>query len=450
MSSCVWQHPQQRNDHRRWKTLQNPAYRRGLHELGFRVSGSGSVRTTLLRRSSTRCLRSGTRNPEPETRNPMIIPVSLAERSYEIEIDSGLLSSFDTAFLPHEVAIFSSESVAPLYAAPLSQRLRAAGHRVLELTFPDGETTKSLESTSRAYDELAAWGLRRNGAIVVVGGGVVGDFAGFVAATWMRGVAFVQVPTTLLAMVDSGVGGKVGINHASAKNLIGAFHQPLRVLADLDCLQTLPPRELRAGLAEVVKYGVIADADFFAWLEENVDQSLALNAQVIQKIVARSCEIKAQVVGEDERESDSSGRRASLNYGHTVGHAIEATSGYGQFVHGEAIAIGMNVEARLARRLGLCEAANDLIHRQETLFKNIGLPTTLCDQTHATSSTRSSPDASPDEAWKPLWNAMLLDKKTRDGRVAFVLPTRLGEVQVVKNIGENDVRAAWNETLSHL
>ena len=396
--------------------------------------------------------------PTPNPLHPMLIPVALAERSYDIEIESGLLSSFDTSFLPHEIAVFSSHSVAPLYAAPLAKRLREAGHRVLELTFPDGESTKSLESTSRAYDELAAWGLRRNGAIVAVGGGVVGDFAGFVAATWMRGVAFVQVPTTLLAMVDSGVGGKVGINHSSAKNLIGAFHQPLRVLVDLSCLKTLPMRELRAGLAEVVKYGVIADSEFFAWLEQNAQNALHLDAETMQKIVARSCEIKAQVVGEDERESDSSGRRASLNYGHTVGHAIEATSGYGQLVHGEAIAIGMNVEARLARRLGLCEAADDLIDRQETLFKNIGLPTTLFDQNNATSnaqtsSTRSSPDeSSPDESlhdetWTPLWKAMLLDKKTRDGRVAFVLPTRLGDVQVVKNIGENDVRAAWNETL---
>ena len=367
----------------------------------------------------------------------MIIPVSLRERSYHIEIESGLLRTFDTSFLPHEIAIFSSESVAPLYAAPLATRLRAAGHRVLELAFPDGENTKSLASAARAYDELAAWGLRRNGAVVAVGGGVMGDFAGFVAATWMRGVAFVQVPTTLLAMVDSGVGGKVGINHSSAKNLIGAFHQPQRVLVDADCLQTLAGRELRAGLAEVVKYGVIADSEFFAWLEANVDQSLALDAEVIKKIVARSCEIKAQVVGEDERESDSSGRRAILNYGHTIGHAIEATGGYGEFVHGEAIAIGMNVEARLARRLGLCQNADDLISRQETLFGRIGLPTTMHTSTRSTQY----------DAWKDLWDAMLLDKKTRDGRVAFVLPTRLGEVQTVKNIGENDVRAVWDETL---
>jgi 3-dehydroquinate synthase len=369
----------------------------------------------------------------------MHIPVPLRERSYNIEIESGLLGTFDTLFLPHEIAVLSNETVAPLYAQQLAARLRESGHRVLEFNAPEGEGAKNLDWTNKAYDALADWGLRRNGAIVAVGGGVVGDWAGFVAATWMRGVAFVQVPTTLLAMVDSSVGGKVGVNHARAKNLIGAFHQPIRVLIDADCLQTLPPRELRAGMAEVVKYGVIADAEFFAWLEQNATKSLSLDTQVTQRIIARSCEIKAEVVGEDERESDSSGRRATLNYGHTVGHAIEATSGYGEYLHGEAISIGMCVAARLARRLGVCEGADELIARQEALFQALDLPTKM------RASDGSSTRTNSDERWNALWNAMLLDKKTRDGAVNFILPTRLGDVQVVKSIGENDVRAAWGE-----
>ena len=221
--------------------------------------------------------------------------------------------------------------------------------------------------------------MRRSGLIIALGGGVVGDLAGFVAATWMRGVDFLQIPTTLLAMVDSSVGGKTGVNHARAKNLIGAFHQPQRVLIDPRVLATLPPRELRAGLAEVIKYGVIADADFFAWLEENLDAALELNEDAIAKIVARSCEIKAQVVGKDERESDALGVRATLNYGHTVGHAIEATTAYGTFLHGEAIAVGMTVAARLALQLGVIEAGagRDLLQRQTQLFQRADLPTQM-------------------------------------------------------------------------
>ena len=356
----------------------------------------------------------------------MKITVPLRERAYDILVENDLLSTFDTTFLPHEIAVLSNETVAPLYAAPLIERLRADGHRVLDFNAIEGEGAKNLEWVGRAYDVLAEAGFGRSGAVVAVGGGVVGDWAGFVAATWMRGVRLIQVPTTLLAMVDSSVGGKTGVNHARAKNLIGAFHQPDRVLIDLHCLQTLPMRELRAGLAEVVKYGVISDAAFFDWLEQNIESALKLEPQVIQYIIARSCEIKAQVVGEDERESDNSGVRATLNYGHTVGHAIEATSGYGQFLHGEAIAVGMTVAAQLAKQLGVCEQADDLIARQTRLFGRIGLPT----------STRNL------TSFEKLWAAMTLDKKSRDGRVNFILPLRLGEVQLVRDVAQNDVRAA--------
>ncbi|HVF85658.1 MAG TPA: 3-dehydroquinate synthase [Abditibacteriaceae bacterium] len=356
----------------------------------------------------------------------MKITVPLRERAYDIVVENGLLSTFDTTFLPHEIAVLSNETVAPHYAAPLIERLRANEHRVLDFNAPEGEGAKNLDWVSRAYDVLAEAGFGRSGAVVAVGGGVVGDWAGFVAATWMRGVRVIQVPTTLLAMVDSSVGGKTGVNHTHAKNLIGAFHQPDRVLIDPDCLQTLPMRELRAGLAEVVKYGIINDPDFFGWLERNIDAALKLEPQVIEHIIARSCEVKAQVVGEDERESDSSGVRATLNYGHTVGHAVEATSGYGEFLHGEAIAIGMTVAAQLAKQLGVCEQADDLIARQTRLFRRIGLPT-------------ETKNLAP---FKRLWAAMTLDKKSRDGRVNFILPQRLGEVQLVRDVAQSDVRAA--------
>lgn len=364
------------------------------------------------------------------------LEVALGERSYDIVIEPGVLNRVLEASadlpLPDEVAILTNETVAPLYGDQLAAQLRAAGKRVLVFTAPEGEQYKSFEWMGRAYDALAEWGLRRSGAIIAVGGGVVGDWAGFVAATWMRGVQFIQVPTTLLAMVDSSVGGKTGINHPSAKNLIGAFYQPARVLIDPQCLSTLPPRELRAGLSEVIKYGVIADADFFRWLEENIEAALNLDNGVLQRIIQRSCEIKADVVGEDERESDAIGRRATLNYGHTVGHAIEATTAYGEYLHGEAIAIGMTVAACLARNLGVIDAAqgDELLRRQTQLFERAGLPTAVPSSAN----------------FERLWHAMTLDKKSRGNKVNFVLPTRLGEVRRVEDISPEDVRAALTST----
>jgi 3-dehydroquinate synthase len=357
------------------------------------------------------------------------VHVPLGERSYNIIIEQGSLTALaapdNTALAPFaELAILTNETVEPLYARSLANSLEAAGKRVLVVSAPEGEGAKNLEWTSRAYDALAEFNLSRKGAVVAVGGGVVGDWAGFVAATWLRGVAFVQVPTTLLAMVDSSVGGKVGVNHPRAKNLIGAFHQPATVLIDPACLATLPPRELRAGLAEVIKYGVIADADFFAWLEENIEKALELDEAVLEKIIARSCELKAEVVGEDERESDAIGRRAILNYGHTVGHAIEAVTAYGQYLHGEAIAIGMEAAARLAKHLDICENVDDLIQRQTALFKRAGLPTKL----------------PPDLKFDQLYGAMLLDKKTRGGKLNFQLPTKLGHIEKVEGVSPDTVR----------
>lgn len=367
-----------------------------------------------------------------------IVHVPLGERSYNIHIEDnalarlaesdGVLAAFD------EIAILSNDAVAPLCAEPLAERLKCTGKRVLLFNAPAGEQSKSLEWTSRAYDALAEFNLSRKGVVVAVGGGVVGDWAGFVAATWLRGVAFVQVPTTLLAAVDSSVGGKVGVNHPRAKNLIGAFHQPISVVIDPQTLSTLPARELRAGLAEVIKYGVIADAEFFSWLEANMEAALQLDSGELEYIIKRSCELKAEVVGEDERESDAIGRRAILNYGHTVGHAIEATTHYGEYLHGEAIAVGMEVAARLAKHLDVCGNPDDLIARQTKLFQRTGLPTEL----------------PANLSFEKLYDAMLRDKKTRSGKLNFILPTKLGHVERVENISPNTLQHVMEKMKSEV
>ena len=355
----------------------------------------------------------------------MIVTVPLAERAYPIHIESRALSQLpalpDSA-LPGEIALLSNRAVAPLYADKLAAQLEARGQRVVRFDMLDGEQFKSVATMEAAFDALAQARFSRRGAVWALGGGVTGDLAGFVAACWMRGVNWVQVPTTLLAMVDSSVGGKTGVNHPRAKNLLGAFWQPQAVIIDPDCLQTLPPRQVRAGLAEVIKYGVIEDADFFGWLEENIDDVLDLKPDALTHIIARSCEIKALVVGQDERESDSVGRRAILNYGHTVGHALEAVGEYGALLHGEAIAIGMTVEARLAIQLGVIDddAGNDLLERQGQLFERCDLPTRVPEGLN----------------WNELWAAMALDKKNRGSSVNFILPVNLGEMVKIENVGE--------------
>lgn len=359
------------------------------------------------------------------------ITVPLGDRSYDIEIASSLIDDLAAAkWLEQytEIAILTNEEVAPLYAQSLADQLRQNGRKVLLFAEPAGEQYKNAEWLQHAWNALAEFGMTRRGAVIAIGGGVVGDWAGFVAASWMRGVALIQIPTTLLAMVDSSVGGKTGINHPRAKNLIGAFHQPQKVLIDIDTLHTLPLRQIRAGLAEVIKYGVIADAEFFVWLEQNIEKALALDESTLLHIIARSCEIKAEVVGEDERESDAVGRRAILNYGHTAGHAIEATTEYGQLLHGEAISIGMQIAARLAKNLNICEDVDSLIERQTTLLQRAGLPVVMPDKS----------------TFDELWNAMTLDKKARGNQVNFVLPTRLGHVEIIKNVPRESVQLAMN------
>ena len=353
----------------------------------------------------------------------MIVTVPLGERAYQIWIQNGILNSFPelpSAALPGEIALVCSRSVAPLYGDSLMKYLENLGQKVVKIEVPDGEGAKSLEGAARVFDALAQANFSRRGALWAVGGGVTGDLAGFCAATWMRGISFVQVPTTLLAMVDSSVGGKTGVNHPKAKNLLGAFWQPVAVLIDPNCLKTLPKREIAAGLAEIIKYGVIADADFFRWIENNLDGALSLKNEILIQIIARSCEIKAEVVGQDERESDSVGRRAILNYGHTFGHAIEAIASYGTVLHGEAIAVGMTVAARLAIELKTIEksAGEELLERQTRLFERAGLPTRVPQGLE----------------FQKLWAAMTLDKKNRGAGVNFQLPARLGAIVKVENV----------------
>ncbi len=330
------------------------------------------------------------------------IQVELGERSYPIVIGRGLLNGgFDlTGYVRgNDCLVVSNETVAPLYLDRLRPNLD--GRDVASISLPDGEAYKTVETMQQILDQLVVSGANRDTTVIALGGGVVGDITGFAAACYMRGVAFIQVPTTLLAQVDSSVGGKTGVNHDKGKNLIGAFHQPQVVLIDTDTLDTLPDRELRAGLAEVIKHGAICDRRFFDWLEANVDSLLERDADALAHAVRRSCEIKAGVVAEDEREA---GRRAILNFGHTFGHAIERCQGYGDWLHGEAVAAGMIMAARLS---GLEDSDVDRLRK---LVARAGLPI-------------EPPSLAADD-WMA---AMGMDKKVQQKRLRFVLLKTLGD-----------------------
>jgi len=340
-----------------------------------------------------------------------VVHVPLGQRSYDILVGDHLLPRLGghcaRLQLGRRCAVISDAHVAPRYSRPALASLKAAGFEPCLITIPAGETAKNLRCLQRCCDLLAGHRLERTSFIVALGGGVVGDLAGFAAATYMRGIAWVQVPTTLLAQVDSSVGGKTGVNLKAGKNLVGAFHQPALVLCDLGTLDTLPGRELRAGLAEVIKYGLIRDAALLRRLERDLDKVLARDGQALATVVARCCQIKADVVAADEREG---GDRAILNFGHTVGHALEAISRYGKYLHGEAIAIGQVVAARLsAEQAGL--PPRD-VERARELLARAGLPTAI------------SLSAGQRER---LLACMRLDKKVRAGEVRFVLVKRLGE-----------------------
>ncbi len=351
------------------------------------------------------------------------IPVALAERSYEIEIGRGTLGNA-ASFLRQRrsikhVVVVSDSTVGPLHAQRLVDGLVHAGLRVDLLIVPAGETSKCVAQIEKLWHEMAKCNADRKTAVVAIGGGVIGDLAGFLAATYTRGLSFFQIPTTLLAQVDSSVGGKVGINLPAAKNIVGAFWQPVGVLIDLDVLKTLPEREYRSGLAEVVKYGVIMDAPFFEYLELHVEGLIARDGEVLEYVVAQCCRLKAQVVTQDEREE--TGIRAILNYGHTFGHAIEQVGGYGALLHGEAVAIGMVCASQLAEKLGRIPA--EITKRQVELLKKLELPIAI--------------GALDDEA---LLAAMQHDKKTESGRLRFVLPSRMGHVEMVADVDLGLVR----------
>lgn len=353
------------------------------------------------------------------------VPVELGTRSYNILIGEHRLAQ-TAAALAHGLncadasglrfLMVADTAVAETYGRMVSSSLTSAGAEIRSVLVPSGEQSKSVEQLQRLYDALVDLAADRRTIVIALGGGVTGDLAGFAAATYARGLRFVQIPTTLLAMVDSSVGGKTGINHPRGKNLIGAFHQPIAVLIDLATLATLPDREYRAGLAEVVKYGVILDQTFFEYLEQHIDGLNARDPDVLRQIVARSCELKADVVRNDEFET--SGLRAVLNYGHTFGHAFEALAGYGTLLHGEAVAIGMICASRLAEQLGRISASDT--DRQVRLLHAIQLPVTvppeLCCRTG------------------DLLQCMLLDKKTEGRSLRFVLPTRLGHVEIVPGV----------------
>lgn len=341
------------------------------------------------------------------------VSVQLGNRSYVIKIAPGLLQKLGGECarlkLGDRCAIITDTNVGKRFAKPAYESLVKAGFEPSLIVVPAGETAKSLQTVQTCCDQLASHRLERKSFIVALGGGVVGDLAGFVAATYLRGIPFVQVPTTLLAQVDSSVGGKTGVNLKAGKNLVGAFYQPQLVLCDLDTLKTLPKREYVSGLAEVIKYGVIYDAKLFAQLERNLPKLLQRDAATLAAVVARCCEIKAEVVGQDETES---GLRAILNFGHTIGHAIENSSGYGKFLHGEAIAIGQVAAAKLSQKiLGL--PAND-VERITNLFQRAGLPVKI--------------KLNPVQR-KKLFAAMKLDKKVSGGEIKFVLARKIGVVE---------------------
>ncbi len=340
------------------------------------------------------------------------VKVSLAERSYDIVVGAGLLDSLGRRLQAlgfcGKVGVVTDAAVGKLYASRAMRAIKAAGLDGHLIVLPAGERTKTLRWVTRVLDELVKGRFERGSALVALGGGVIGDLTGFAASVYLRGIPFIQVPTTLVAQVDSSVGGKTGVNHPLGKNLIGAFYQPRLVLSDIATLKTLPPREWLGGLAEVIKYGMIADEPFFMYLEQHMDALLKMEAEPVRHIVTQSCRIKAAVVMEDERESD---RRRILNYGHTIGHALESLGKYKTLIHGEAVAIGMVHEAALSRHLGLCR--QDLVSRQRDVIHRAGLP-----------------DSLPKMTFTDLWSAMQHDKKVAQGRVYSVFPERIGQVRI--------------------
>ncbi len=354
-----------------------------------------------------------------------ILSIDLAERSYPIYIGPGLLCRpelFSRHLAGQQVLVVTNEVVGQWYLQAVVDAIQAPVKA--ELVLPDGEAYKTLATVERIFDRLLELRFSRNATLVALGGGVIGDLVGFAAACYQRGIAFIQVPTTLLAQVDSSVGGKTGVNHPLGKNMIGAFYQPKCVIADTDALATLPDRQLRAGIAEVIKYGLIRDAAFFRWLEENINQLLARDPAALEYAIEHSCRIKAEVVAADECEA---GLRAILNFGHTFGHAIEASTGYGWYLHGEAVAIGMCQAADLSRRLGLLSAAE--VDRIIALIERAGLPLT------------PPPELESDR----LLARMAVDKKNLDGKLRLILLEAIGQATLPRPVPVDILKKTLDE-----
>lgn len=352
------------------------------------------------------------------------IRVELGERSYNIIIDSHILDGIGEELKGFEfsppIAIISNPTVYGLYGERVHVSIKNAGFDTITVIIPDGEEYKDLLWAQHIYGELLKHGLDRASTLIALGGGVIGDITGFVASTYMRGIAFIQVPTTLLAQVDSSVGGKTGVNHRLGKNMIGTFYQPKLVWIDVDTLKTLPRRELLAGLAEVIKYGVIWDKGLFKFLDDNKDRVLNLDRDALTHIIKRSCEIKAEVVSKDEKEM---GLRAILNYGHTIGHAIETATGYTRYLHGEAVAIGMHLEARLSLMLNFID--ENQAARIKTLIDSYGLPSEMPVDININS----------------ILSSMQLDKKAVAGELKFILPEKIGVAKIYKGIPTENMEA---------
>src|SRR5499433_1713802 len=353
----------------------------------------------------------------------MIVDVNLGARSYQIVVERGALATvgarLKTLGVGSRTALLSAAAILHRHGKTVTESLEKAGYVVATIELPDGEAAKTLAVDERCWNAFLDAGLDRTSTVLALGGGAVGDVAGFAAAAYMRGINFVQLPTTVLAQVDASIGGKTAIDHPLGKNMIGAFYQPRLVVVDPAVAQTLPEREFRSGLAEIAKHGVVLEAEYFAEVERDVKPLMARELGVLERIIGGSCRLKAAVVERDEREAEL---RHVLNYGHTIGHALEAATKYARFTHGEAVSLGMVAEARLARRLGVADA--ETAARQERLLEALGLPVRA--------------DAIDVE---PVVGAMSRDKKAKDGRIPFVLAPRIGTFRLVYDVPMTEVRS---------
>jgi 3-dehydroquinate synthase len=353
------------------------------------------------------------------------VTVDLGDRSYDIVIGSGILSGIGERLKPFRfspnIAVVSNPTVYALYGSQVMISLKDAGFSCFAVIIPDGEEYKDYNWTYHILTELMKQGLDRNSCVIALGGGVIGDITGFAASTYMRGLHFVQIPTTLLAQVDSSVGGKTGVNHSLGKNMVGTFYQPRLVWIDVNTLSTLRKRDFISGMAEVIKYGIIYDAELFEYLEKKMTDILDLDGGALAHVIRRSCAIKAEIVSHDERET---GQRAILNFGHTIGHSIETETRYQQFSHGEAVGLGICLESRLSEALGILKPAET--RRISELFAAYGLPVSLPPGMDATR----------------LLSHMKLDKKTVAGEMTFILPKRIGDVLIKKGVKAEDVKKA--------